>query len=210
MSIHNQQNLRSAAYELRIARTREELEAVARLRYDVYVEELGRNRAYADHETHTLHEALDAEGIVIGAFTVDGRAVGTIRVSPSTARGHACREIYGWEARETACPAGVVVASKLIVAADHRGTHLGIELMRVATQMALRRGWRYCFLETYENLVALYQRVGFVIRAQTQHPVYGSVMIMEWDMLDVEHLRAVRSPMLKDALAFIAESACAA
>jgi predicted GNAT family N-acyltransferase len=103
-----------------------------------------------------------------------------------------------------------VVASKLIVAADHRGTHLGIELMRTATQMALRRGWRYCFLETYENLVALYERVGFVIRGQSQHPVYGSVTVMEWDMLDVDHLRAVRSPMLKDAMAFISTTSCAA
>lgn len=210
MYLRSQYSSRSCVPELRIARTPEELEAVARLRYDVYVEELGRDRACADHEARTLHEPLDEEGIVIGAFTREGCVVGTIRLTPSTAHGLSCRTMYGFEPREAVCPGGIVVASKLIVAAGHRGTHLGLQIIRSATRIALRRGWRFCFLVTYENLVALYQRVGFVNRRHSVHPIYGEVIIMEWDMLDVEHLRAVRSPMLKDVMAFISDSVSAA
>lgn len=210
MPTQTRQNIRSLPFELRVARSAAEIEAIGRLRYDVYVEELGRNRAHANHAAHTLHEAIDEESVLIGAFTEDGAAIGTIRLTPSTAHGLNSRDIYGWEAREVSHPTGVCLASKLIVAAAHRGTHLGIDVIRCATNEALRRGWRYCFLETYDNLVALYQRLGFAIRNQSEHPVYGNVTIMEWDLLDIEHMRAVRSPMLKGALAHLAGSARAA
>lgn len=201
---------RRIAHQTRIVTSPQDREAVARLRYEVYVEELDRNRDYADHEARTLHEKIDDEGLILGAFTAEGRAIGTIRLVQSTAVGNAWRELYQWENREREVPLGVYVASKLIVASDQRGTLLGIEMMRSAAAEAYRRGWRYCFLETYDNLLELYERMGFVVRRRAQHPVYGAVIVMEWDMYDVEHMRSVRSPLLKTFAECAAERTFAA
>ncbi|MBK8180458.1 MAG: hypothetical protein IPK67_16515 [Planctomycetes bacterium] len=167
---------RGRDFRIRTLCTTEEREAAARLRYEVYVAELGRPQPCADHTARTIHEPLDEEGILLGGFDEGDTLVGTFRVAPSNAPSIECREIYGWEARERAFPGAVCHASKLLAAAEYRGTILGITLMREGTREALRRGWRFCFLETYDNLVPLY--TGFVIRARMDDPVYGSVAIM--------------------------------
>ena len=74
--------------EVRIATTQAEREAVFRFRYEVYVEELGRYRAVADHEHRRLADPEDDHSwIVYGA--VDGEVVGTMRL---TWGGHGCSE----------------------------------------------------------------------------------------------------------------------
>lgn len=201
---------RAGAPQIRVVQTAAERDAIAHLRYDVYVAELGRNRTSADHVTKTLREPLDDDGVLFGAFTGDARAVGTLLIAPSTAPSLHHREIYGWEDRERVHPGAVCHASKLIVSPEARGTMLSIELIRAGTRDALRRGWRFCFLGTYENLVSLYSRVGFVLRGTSFDPVHGEVRIMEWDLHDLEHLRAVRSPMLADAVELLNHPAGAA
>lgn len=210
MSNTPQLTRRAAAPQIRVVHTVAERDAIARLRYDVYVEELGRNRAGADHETRMLREALDDEGLLFGSFDEEARAIGTLLLVPSNAPSLHHREIYRWEERERAHAGSVCHASKLIVTPTLRGTLLSIELMRAATRAALERGWRFCFLETYDNLVPLYSRIGFVAHGTSNDPTYGDVRIMEWDMHDVEHLRAVRSPLLVDVAEFLSPQAWAA
>ncbi len=191
---------RTASYEVRLVRSPTDREAVARLRYDVYVDEMGRSQSCADHDARTIHEPLDAQGVVVGAFAPDGRAIGTVRINPSADQGIALREIYAWENREREHPGQVCLASKLIVAREHRGTLLSVEVMRAALREILGRGWRFCFLDANDHLVRMYTRLGFVARERREHPVYGSVTIMEWDMHDADHARSVRSPFLQDVV----------
>ena len=47
---------------IHLARTEDEKRAVYRLRYDVYVEEMGRYRTVADHENRLLVEPEDETG----------------------------------------------------------------------------------------------------------------------------------------------------
>jgi hypothetical protein len=68
------------AVEVRVATTPEEREAVFRFRYRVYVEELGRYRAIADHRRRRLADAEDDHSWVVYAL-VDGDVVGTTRVT---------------------------------------------------------------------------------------------------------------------------------
>lgn len=67
------------AIDVRIATTPEELEAVYRFRYRVYVEEMNRQERYADHDRKRIEEPMDAENTIIGAFK-DGQVVGTVRL----------------------------------------------------------------------------------------------------------------------------------
>lgn len=189
---------RPATYQTRVLSTPHERAAVARLRYEVYVEEMGRQQAFADHVNRELHEPLDAQGVVLGTFTDDGTAIGTIRLNPATADGIAFREIYGWEAREQQFPGQVFLGSKLIVAREFRGTLVSVDILRAATRAAVEHGWRFCFLDANAHLIELYSRLGFVARSQREHPLFGSVTIMEWDMQDHDHMKRTRSPLLRE------------
>jgi predicted GNAT family N-acyltransferase len=187
-----------AAYDIRFVTTQEDRDAVARLRYEVYVEEMGRTQSAADHARRMVHEALDKEGVVIGAFDAEGNAVGTLRLNASTSRSIAYRELYAWEPREVRHPGQVFLASKLIVTPKLRGGLLSLEIFRVAARVACANGWRFCFLDANAHLIALYTRLGFVARARRTHPLFGEVTIMELDMADIEHARTVRSPLARD------------
>lgn len=61
-----------------IAETEEEKRAVYRLRYDVYVEEMGRYQSVAGHEQRMLYEDCD-EQRRIRYVAMDGEVVATAR-----------------------------------------------------------------------------------------------------------------------------------
>ncbi len=54
--------------DIRLVKTPQELESVYRLRYQVYVEELGAAMEYADHSAQELCEPWDATGENIGVW----------------------------------------------------------------------------------------------------------------------------------------------
>ena len=63
-----------------IAETEEERRAVYRMRYDVYVEEMGRYQSVADHEQRMLYEDCDEQSRISYA-AVDGEVVATARLT---------------------------------------------------------------------------------------------------------------------------------
>jgi len=63
-----------------VAETEEEKHAVYRLRYDVYVEEMGRYRGAADHERRLLVEPEDQTARIFYAAP-DGEVIATSRLS---------------------------------------------------------------------------------------------------------------------------------
>ena len=65
-------------FEIRLATTAEEREQVFKLRYSIYVEEMGKSQHYADHKHKKVEEPLDSSANIFAAFQ-NGRVVGTIR-----------------------------------------------------------------------------------------------------------------------------------
>ena len=66
--------------EVRVAETAEEREAVFRVRYDIYVEEMGRYRSVADHERRRLVDPEDDTSWII--YATDGAdVVGSMRIT---------------------------------------------------------------------------------------------------------------------------------
>src|SRR5262245_51395511 len=64
--------------EIRPAETREELEAVYRFRYQIYVEEMRRVQHYADHQLRRIVDPLDENCHILAAWEY-GAIVGTVR-----------------------------------------------------------------------------------------------------------------------------------
>ncbi len=68
--------------DIRLVKTPQELESVYRLRYQVYVEELGATMEYADHQQKVLHDEWDKTADIIGAWQ-DEVLVGCVRLNYS-------------------------------------------------------------------------------------------------------------------------------
>jgi len=68
------------AAEVKLVATDAEREAVYRFRYDIYVEEMGRQQQYADHTRRRVVEPFDKTGHVFGAFS-HGQLIGTVRTN---------------------------------------------------------------------------------------------------------------------------------
>src|SRR5207245_2348927 len=66
--------------EIKLVQSAEEREQVYRLRYNVYVEEMGLNPTEADHRRRIITDPLDSSGRILAAFS-NGAVVGTVRLN---------------------------------------------------------------------------------------------------------------------------------
>src|SRR5215472_9032837 len=68
------------AYDVGLAETDDQKEAVYRFRYTVYVEEMGRYQGSADHDGRRLVEPEDVDSFIVYARDA-GEVVGTARLT---------------------------------------------------------------------------------------------------------------------------------
>lgn len=184
--------------EIRKVRTASEARAVFRLRYEVYVEELGRTQRHADHVARTIEEPLDACANVFCAY--DGaRVVGTVRSNYAR-----CSPLDEYEALYemprcgAAHPQRTSVTTKLVVARDQRRSSLAYRLAVATYCTGLCDGVVFDFVDVYPARVPFFERLGYRIHLpQAVHPEYGTVIVMRLGMRDAQHLAAVKSPFLR-------------
>ncbi len=186
------------AIRVREVKTEHEAQAVYRLRYDVYVEELQRAQRHADHAQRRIEEPLDATGHLLAAY--DGeRVVGTLRINyahDSELSEYA--ELYEMARVGAAHPAHTSIVTKLLVASPYRNTSLAYRLCMAIYRRALADGILFDFIDVYPNRVAFFERLGYRVHIpQAIHPEYGAVVVMLLAMRDAEHLSKVRSPFLR-------------
>lgn len=184
--------------EIRKVRTSSEARAVFRLRYEVYIEELGRTQRHADHAARMIEEPLDACANVFCAY--DGaRVVGTVR--SNYARCSPLAEyaaLYEMQRCGPAHPHDTSVTTKLVIAPDYRRSSLAFRLAVATYYTGLCDGVLFDFVDVYPPRVPFFERLGYRIHLpRAIHPEYGAVIVMRLDMRDTEHLAAVRSPFLR-------------
>jgi hypothetical protein len=188
----------SMPIEIRKVRTTSEARAVFRLRYEVYVEELGRTQRHADHAARTIEEPLDACANVFCAY--DGpRLVGTVR--SNYARCSSLNEyeaLYEMRRCGAAHPQSTSVTTKLVVVPDYRPSMLAYRLAGATYYTGLCDGVLFDFVDVYPARVPFFERLGYRVHLpQAMHPEYGAVIVMRLGMRDAQHLAAVNSPFLR-------------
>lgn len=154
-------------YEVRVAETASDRQACFRLRYDVYVAELGRNAEIADHANRELSDSEDAEAIVVGVFR-DGVAVATARINLADAASGFVRK-YGLQGGLTPTDR-VAIVSRLMISPSLRGTGVFKLLITNLFQIGARVGVSHAFIECREHLVSLYQHLGFELQPKVEGP----------------------------------------
>jgi predicted GNAT family N-acyltransferase len=145
------------AYEVGLAETEEEREAVYRFRYTVYVEEMGRYQGSADHEGRRLVEPDDQQSFVFYARD-DGRVVGTARLSWG-GNGFSERQVEEYSLAPFLAelpPEHIAIGERVMVTPDHRGTGLVDQLMERRNQTALEHDVRIQFSACEPHLLSLY------------------------------------------------------
>ena len=192
--------------DVALARTAEEREAVFRFWYSVYVEEMGRYRAVADHTKRMLHDPEDERSVIFYASD-GGEVVGACRWSWG-ADGFSDRQIsqYQLEPFLRDIPAEVmIVGERTMVAASHRGgsvyTDLGYRTGPLAAEIGIHP--LLSFGASEPHLVSYYARFGqrpYAAR-QSWSEESGYIIPTIFFIEGAEAFGEDRPPCIRDALA---------
>ncbi|MEM6368129.1 MAG: GNAT family N-acetyltransferase [Myxococcota bacterium] len=184
--------------EVVVANTEDLRRKAFRLRYQVFVDELGYEVPLAnpeeglvDPEDETAHVLLAMEdGRAIGSMTLDWWAETELR--PQTIEGFQLRAFPSQLEKES-----VVVVRKLLVAGSHRGRRVVEKLMSAAVETLLCPGIHYAFIDCSPYLVRYYERLGF--RQYAGHFDHDGILSVPMCcvLTDQKHLEACRSPLAK-------------
>jgi Cyclic nucleotide-binding domain/Acetyltransferase (GNAT) domain len=180
---------------------------IYRLRYQVYVEEMGRQLPSADHKNRLVFDELDEKGFLVYA-QAGSEVIGTIRQNIGTAEEFSpelvcmfCMDIFRTfdKGRHKFC-----FTSKYIVAPAYRRSSTAYLVVAWSYEF-----WRdggeiqFCFAGCNPNMIPLYERLGFRRFADNFYvPEYGCMVPLVLVMEDESHLRAVGSPFYRKARRF--------
>ena len=175
------------------ATTPEERDAVYRLRYRVFVEEMGWKAADADHATKKTDD-LDAAATVY--YLTDGKdivaAMRTVRAVD--APGSKYEGFYRLHQFPEVPREAVQFTAALIVAPAWRGTRALGQLLTVAYEKGRENGIWLDFIHCAPSLVALYEAMGY---RRFRHDVLETDVGLRIPLAlvadDVEHLTRARS-----------------
>ncbi len=203
MSIHDQGE---AGYSISvgIATTLSEKEAIYRLRYQIYVEEMSMNLTSVDHNNTFLYDELDNWSILLYA-KAGLQLIGTIRINigqlsefPSDLAQFLSLNIFQKFYEETDSPGQFAYCSKLMVSPYYRNTAALYLLTARAYEIGCSKV-QFCFGVCNIHLLRLYEQIGWRRLGQTfTAPGYDGILIPLFLLMDdIAHLRAVRSPLYR-------------
>lgn len=169
--------------------------AVARLRYRVYVQEMGRAEPHADHAMRTVLDPEDERSILLAAFDAEGEAIGTVRVQAFSDLAADDRAFHGFDTMPDALRSRSGLTAKLITDAKHRRGALTTRLMLGVFRSGYEHQQRVNLINCNPPLDRFFARFGFVAMGEPRdHPVYGLVRVMMLPMADLAFFEAIGSP----------------
>lgn len=181
----------------------EEFEAVARLRYEIYAEEMGKTPVGTDHSHRRIVDDLDRTSVICAAFD-EGNLVATGRISPvqSLALDNPWRAFYDI-GRAPVPEEKQVIFSKLMTKRAYRGTMVIPQLLIAAYEHFRAEGAEVMFMHCAPSLVPMYEVLGCRrYRKGSIDPEVGFRLPMMMILGDIEHFACMRSPLLKSARKF--------
>ncbi len=179
------------------ARSPEQLDRVYRLRYQIYVEEMGRRQQYADHGQGIVCEPLDITGHVLSASVVHSdEVVATVRFNVGVDEHFGVyTELYRLSMFAPYFPSQVSITTKLMIAAPYRRDRLAVDLACFSYRRALELQACFDFIDCNPPLVPFFTRLGYrQVFDPVHHPEYGDVIPLVLVLHDVNHLQRIGSP----------------
>lgn len=183
---------------IQLARSDAEREAIYRLRYEIYVEELGF-KLPADHERRLMPDSPEVPCQLL--YAADGdRALGTLRMQLGCEGGltAADQEVYCLDRFAGIVPTEqMAILTRYMTVADYRESDVPARLFDEMVRYLLERGIRMLFCDCRPHLINTYQRQGFRVYGRTYNDEEAGLLVPLVMILDdVEHFRRVRSRLL--------------
>ena len=183
---------------IHLATTDEERNAIYRLRYDVYIDEMngaGRHDE-ADPRRRQFHDQWDERAYHFYAAE-RGRMVACARILLRRDGPMECEQHFDLEQFPPAFPDSVSMTSRLALHSEHRGSHVLKKLTCALYQFLCEEGQKFNFIDCHTRLLPLYSRLGFrAYRPGFNHQKYTYVVPMVLVVDDLDHLEQVRSPFI--------------
>lgn len=184
----------------------QELEAVARLRYRVFVEELGRGSVHADRARGVMRDPLDAGAIHLGGFRRDARhrdvLIAALRILVTDrVQDASVAALYGLP------PGGgaerMALVSRLVTEPSVRGGEqsAGLALARFAYRVALEEGAAAAMIDCERRLEEFFVWLGFDVTRRFDHTSFGPTSVLRLDLFDETRLARTRSPFAAELAA---------
>ncbi len=171
---------------------------LAAFRYRIYIEELRKPLAYADHKRKRLHVPFDDSAFHLIAKSLSGSIVGCVRLHMLETTQMQYLEPLKIDGRLADYPLPFGYISKLMVERSMRGQGCAVALMEAMVTLGHTAphlgeiGVFHC----HPKLVPLYSRMGFrcfgTVFRDAEVGLQQPMIIIGGD---VEHFNAVRSPM---------------
>ncbi len=199
-------------YEFGIAESDEERREVFRLRYDVYVEEMGRYQDAADHAERLFREPEDEQSVLFYAREEEsGRVVGTSRLTWGGHEPFPERMVsqYGLEPFLAELPAeALAVGERGMVVPRLRGSDLMMKMMGQSRDWVAERRIQIIFGNCEPHLLNLYLELG---HRTYSHDNFNSreagyLIPILFVPEDVYYLRAIGSPLADETRDFGADA----
>ena len=181
------------------AQSAEEREEIYRLRYRIYVEEMGRYRSIADHDKKQLTEADDHSSHLVTALQ-DGRLVGTARFTWGGDAPFTDRVIEQYDLRpfrDSMPDDQMVIGERFMIDPSLRGSDLLFRIFCLYMKFANERRIQLAFGDCEPHLLNVYQGLGY--RAYTRRNVNsretGYLIPLLLVTEDIDYFRTVKSPL---------------
>jgi hypothetical protein len=191
-------------YEFGIAETEEERRGVYRLRYDVYVDEMGRYKDIANHEERLFSEPEDEQSLLFYAREkASGDIVGTSRLTWGGNSPFPERMIrqYGMQPFLAELPPEVLaVGERGMVVPRLRGTDLMMTMMGQSRDWVAEKRIQIIFGNCEPHLLNLYLELGHRTYSHDNFnsKEAGYLIPILFVPEDVAYLRAIQSPLAED------------
>lgn len=185
--------------QIRPVQGADELAAIGRLRYDVYVRELGRRPPGSNDGQGVQLEPEDSQSIIYAAFD-GGVAVACLRMTPMDRLPAASRWRNFYDSASfPVTESQQAMLSRLVVRADYRTTLLAPQLLAAAYDAFRAGGGEVIFLRCAANLVPLYEVIGCRrYKAGSAGTEAGFRLPMVMIAGDWTYFEAVKSPLLEN------------
>jgi CRP-like cAMP-binding protein/predicted GNAT family N-acyltransferase len=184
---------------IRVAETDDERRAVYRLRYDVYVEEMGRYQTVADHENRLLFEDVDKQSRISYA-ELDGEVVATARLTWGGAGPIPQRMIDQYSLAPILAELSqevIAIGERAMVRPHLRGSDILLKMMISGIKWVNEKRIELIFGDCEPHLLNLYLSIGQRTYAEKNinSPEAGYLIPIVTVVEDVAYFRQIRSPL---------------
>ncbi len=197
-------------FEVTLANSFSQKQAIYRLRYQIYVEELEWDPPMADHANRLLYDELDDEANCY-LLEADGEPAGTLRINylPQIADNASLRSRYHLDpVLETFAADEIMLSGRFMLHPRLRHGRFIMALLGRAYQDARSAGIRLNFADCSPYMLPLYEHLGYRRYADPfEDPGFGYKLPLIMLMGDSEGFTRAGSPLAREAQAFTPDEA---